>query len=374
MTMKKPSLGLQIAFIILPIIISLIISAILVALVGRDPIAVFQAVLEGAFRNERAFTGVLNFFIPLTLVSIGLVVTFRAGLWNIGIEGQMMAGAIAASIIPMYILQNDIDPTTLSPPLLLLGSIFLAMLAGLLWAGLVGVLKTWLGVNEIFGGVALNALIDVFSIYMISGPWEPAIGGSAQMTERFPPETLYPEIAPTYPTSALGLVIVAVVVIVIFIALQRTRWGLNLKAVGKNARSALLLGVPTNATMMSAFLVCGALAGIAGSYRTLFTYDSLRPLASGGIGFLGLLVVLLIGIRALWVPLISFGFAVILAGSTRLRISMQLDASLAGVLQGTLVLLMLLFNGVRQVYGQGGDDDASLDATVPEAGGEVLTS
>jgi ABC-type uncharacterized transport system permease subunit len=126
--------------------------------------------------------------------------------------------------------------------------------------------------------------------------------------------------------------------------------------------------------MMSAFLVCGALAGIAGSYRTLFTYDSLRPLASGGIGFLGLLVVLLIGIRALWVPLISFGFAVILAGSTRLRISMQLDASLAGVLQGTLVLLMLLFNGVRQVYGQGGDDDASLDATVPEAGGEVLTS
>lgn len=348
--MKQNSIPLQIAFIVLPIIISLAISALLVMLVGRDPVAVFTAIFEGAFRNERNFSGVLNFFIPLTLVSIGLVVTFRANLWNIGIEGQMMAGAIAAGIVPMWILQNGIDPATLSPPLLLAGSIFLAMLAGMAWAGVAGILKTWLGVNEIFGGVALNALINVFSIYMISGPWQPPVGGSAQATERFPAETLYPRISDVYPTSALALVIVLVAVVGVAYALYGTRWGLNLKAVGRNARSALLLGVPTNRTMMSAFIVCGGLAGIAGSYRTLLTYDSLRPLASGNIGFLGLLVVLLIGIRPLWVPLITFAFAVILAGSTRLRITMQLDASLAGVLQGTIVLLMLLSNGVRQLF------------------------
>jgi simple sugar transport system permease protein len=80
----------------------------------------------------------------------------------------------------------------------------------------------------------------------------------------------------------------------------------------------------------------------------LFTYDSLRPNVSGGIGFLGLLVVLLTGSRALWVPLVTFAFAAILAGSTRLRIALGLDASLAGVLQGTLVLVVLLFNGVRE--------------------------
>jgi simple sugar transport system permease protein len=130
--------------------------------------------------------------------------------------------------------------------------------------------------------------------------------------------------------------------------LSRTRWGLQLKATGKNARSALLLGVPTSAIAMSAFLVCGGLAGAAGSYRVLFTYGSFRPLVAGGIGFLALLVVMLSTMRALWIPIITFVFAAILAGSTRLRVSLQLDASLAGVLQGTLVLLFLLMSGVRQ--------------------------
>ena len=97
------------------------------------------------------------------------------------------------------------------------------------------------------------------------------------------------------------------------IMLNATRWGLNLKAVGQeHALGAACLASPPNGTSMSAFLVCGALAGIAGSYRVLFTFDNLRPLASGGIGFLGLLVVLLLSIRLLWVPLITFAFAAIL--------------------------------------------------------------
>jgi simple sugar transport system permease protein len=148
--------------------------------------------------------------------------------------------------------------------------------------------------------------------------------------------------------SLAALLIAALMVIVVPLVLSRTRWGLQLKATGKNARSALLLGVPTNAIAMSAFLVCGALAGLAGSYRVLFTYGSFRPLAAGGIGFLGLLVVLLASSRIFWIPLITFVFAAILAGSTRLRVTLQLDASLAGVLQGTMVLLVLLFQGLRQ--------------------------
>ena len=119
----------------------------------------------------------------------------------------------------------------------------------------------------------------------------------------------------------IALVIAAFFIVMVM--LNATRWGLNLKAVGANMRSALLLGVATERTSLSAFLVCGALAGIAGSYRVLFTFDNLRPLASGGIGFLGLLVVLLLSIRLLWVPLIAFAFAAILTGSTRLQIALQ---------------------------------------------------
>lgn len=349
--MTRRALAFQIGIYALPVILSLVISAILVILVGKDPLEVAQLIWEGAFRNQRSFAGVLNFFIPLTLVSMGLVVTFRAGLWNIGVEGQMTMGAVFASIIPIYFTQHtNVNPENYPAIVLVLASVVLAVIGGVLWSMVVGFLKIRLGINEIFGGVALNALADVFSIYLISGPWEPDIGGSAQGTDRFLAPTTFSEISPDFPTSALALGIVLVATIAVIVALRGTRWGLNLKATGKNARSALLLGVATERVSMSAFMVCGALAGIAGAYRVLFTFDALRPLVSGGIGFLGLLVALLVATQPLIVPIVTFVFAAILSGSTRLRISMQLDASLASVLQESVVLMMLIFNGVRETY------------------------
>lgn len=339
------SIAIQVVFTVIPIVISLVIAALLVTIVGHNPQEVVETIWKGAFDDMRKIGGVINFWIPLTLVSIGLVVTFRAGLWNIGVEGQMMMGALFASWAAQYILLDE----SLSP-LLIAIEILLAALGGMFWAFLVAVLKIKFSVNEIFGGVALNALVYVISIYLISGPWQPSIGGSAQGTEPFPIQALLPEYSRDFPTNIFMIALVITVFIVIFILLNATRWGLNLKAVGKNPHSALLLGVHTNTTAMSSFLVCGALAGIAGAYRVLFTFDNLRPLASGGIGFLGLLVVLLLSMRLLLVPLIAFAFAATLTGSTRLQVSLKLDASLASVLQGLLVLLVVLFQGVREVF------------------------
>lgn len=339
------------ALMLMPVVATLIITALLVLAVGRSPIEVFERVMEGAFRNERTFAGVLNFWIPLTLAATGLVITFRAGLWNIGVEGQIMAGAVGASVVPMAILQNEsLNPDQLSPELVIVASIALGAAAGMLWALVCGVLKTRLGINEIFGGVALNAIMNVFSIYLISGPWQPPIGGSAQGTQQFPRVALYPTVSTEFPTSPLGIGLALAAVAIVALLLWGTRWGLELKAVGRNMKSAVLLGIPTQRNLLLAFMICGALAGIAGSYRVLFTYASLRPLVSGGIGFLGVLVILLIGIRPVLVPLVTLGFAVVIVGSTRLRTTMQLDASLAGVLQGLLVLCVLIGNGVRQLW------------------------
>lgn len=336
----KNRLWIQVGWVILPILASLLITALLIVAVGSDPRAVFEALWQGAFRNSNAFAGVVNFWIPLVLCSMGLIVTFTAGLWNIGVEGQMAMGALFASWAAQY--------AALPSPLLIPLEIVLAVVGGMLWAALVGVLKTRLGVHEIFGGVALNSLANVAAIYLISGPWQPPEGGSAQSTAPFPSEALLQPMSSEFPVNLLALILVFVAVATVVVALRGTRWGLQLRATGKNARSALLLGVPTTRSAMSALMVCGALAGIAGAYRVLFTYNSLRPFVSGGIGFLGLLVVLLVAVRALWTPFIALAFAMILAGSTRLRVALQLDQSLAGVLQGILVLLVLIASGLRQ--------------------------
>jgi general nucleoside transport system permease protein len=340
--MKTQSMVARIGLAVLPIIISLLITSFLIMAVGSDPRAVFEKVWEGALRDSRSFSGVVNFWIPFTLCAIGLIVTFTAGLWNIGVEGQMMMGAVFATAVAL----NWKLPALLLIP----AELLMAMLGGALWATLVGVLKIRLGVHEIFGGVALNALANVVSIFLISGPWQPPEGGSARGTPSFSTDALLPSLSPDFEVSSLALVILAVVFVGVFLALRGTRWGLHLKATGKNARSALLLGVPTQRTALSAFVVCGMVAGIAGSYRVLSPngYGNLRPLVSGGIGFLALLVVLLVSMRVLWVPLVTLIFAAILSGSTRLKIAFGLDASLAGVLQEMLVLVVLLFSGLRQ--------------------------
>lgn len=338
--MTNRQVATRVGFVILPIALSLLLTGLLVAASGTDPLAVFSLVWEGAFRDMRSVAQVVNFWIPLTLAAVGLVVTFTAGLWNIGVEGQIMMGAVFATWAALTL--------NLPHPLLIATEISLAALGGALWAVVVGILKTRLGVHEIFGGVALNALANVLSIYLISGPWQPPEGGSVRATPLFQPDALLPPVSPEFSVSLLALILVGLAITAVTLALRGTRWGLQLKATGKNPASARLLGVPTDRSAMSAFVVCGALAGIAGAYRVLFTYGNLRPLVSGGIGFLGLLVVLLVSMRPLWVPLVTFAFAAILSGSTRLRVALQLDASLAGVLQGMLVLVVLLTNGVRQ--------------------------
>ena len=337
-TQQNANLATQFAFTALAIAASLLLSAGLIVLIGREPLEVIEKVWEGAFSSTSRVAGVFNFWIPLTLSSIGLVVTFRAGLWNIGVEGQMMMGAVFASGVALFVPA----PGIIRVPLALLASV----VGGMLWSVLAGVLKTRLGVHEIFGGVALNAIANVFANFLVANLWSPP-GGNALDTGPFDEAARLPSFSEDFPTSVTMIVLTLMLSAVVVFALRGTRWGLELKATGKNPRSALLLGVPTERTSLSAFAVCGALAGLAGAYRVLFFYGTLRPLASGGIGFLAILVVLLVSNQALWVPLVAFIFGALLFGSTRLRVSLRLDASLAKTLQGVLVLLVILSNGLR---------------------------
>lgn len=344
---RQRELLIRLATLVASVVFSLVLTALLIIAVGESPMEVLENAWDGAFKDTSKVAKVFNFFIPLTLASIGLVVTFTAGLWNIGVEGQMVMGAVFASWAALFV---DLPQWLLIP-----FSVLMAGIGGALWALLAGVLKTRFGVHEIFGGVALNALANSLAIHMISGPWQPPEGGSAHSSEGFPPAAQMPTISSDFPVSAFMLVIVALSVIVVVLALRGTRWGLALKAVGKNPRSALLMGVPTERVALTAFIVCGLLAGMGGSYRVLHTYHSLRPLVTGGIGFLGLLVVLLAAFNAIIVPFITFVLAALYIGSVRVQVRLHLDPSLVGVLQGIMVLMILLFSGLRdRLWSRGG--------------------
>ncbi|MGD8902240.1 MAG: ABC transporter permease [Anaerolineae bacterium] len=331
---------------LVPILMSILATTLLLVLVGGSPALTFSALFDGAIGTSDRLLSTMAFWVPLLLCASGLLVTFTAGLWNIGVEGQMIMGALGSSWVALKVAA--VYPA-IPGWIILIMEIVAAMVFGALWSVLAGILKTRGGVHEIFGGVALNNLAIIATNYLISGPWQPPEGGTFRGTQPFPSHALFPLLGDSR-FSPLTLVLALVVLGLVALSLRGTSWGLRLKALGKNPRSAFLLGVPSERETLTAMLVCGAAAGLAGSVRVLSWFDSLRQSISGGIGFLAILIVLLGGMRPLWTLLIALLFSALLTGGTTVQLRTQLKASLSGIIQGTLVLFVLLFGDYRILF------------------------
>jgi simple sugar transport system permease protein len=320
-----------------------VVSLILIS-VGASPWDAYKNMFVGSLGSMRKFAEVLVAFVPLLLVTAGLLVTFSAGLWNIGVEGQVVLGAITTTWVFRFFIDSSLPPA-----LIILLAILGGMVGGALWASLTGVLKTFGGVNEIFGGLGLNFVSTALTIYLIFGPWKRPGVASMSGTVPFPDEfslTQWGELR----ISPSALVIALIAIVIVYFILQGTYFGLKLKAVGRNFRAAYLLGIPTWQYSLYSFLICGALAGAAGAIQVAAVYHRLIPSISSGYGYLGLMVAMLINYQALWAVPVALFFAALNIGSIQLPILMKLDSSLSGVLQGTLVLFVLLMDGVRQKF------------------------
>ncbi len=333
---------LNFGFQIGAVILALLFTTVVLLMAGAPPLQAYLYIIKGALSSITNISNVLSAWAPLLLTTSGVLITFAAGLWNIGIEGQIMVGAIFTTGA-LRLLQNSTVP---SGWILLIG--FLAgMAGGAFWAALAGLLKTFGGVNEIFGGLGLNFVATGFALYLIIGPWKRPGIASTSGTLMFPDKLWLPTLPKVqFSVWAMGLGIL--VVILVYFLLRGTHFGLRLKAIGKNSKAALLMGVPTWQYSMYAFLLCGVFAGLAGAIQVTSVYHRLTPAISSGYGFLGLMVAMLINYQAIWAAPVALFFAALNIGGIQLPIVLKLDSSLSGVLQGILVLFVLLVEGARQ--------------------------
>jgi general nucleoside transport system permease protein len=318
----------------------------LLLLIDAPPLEAYRLIWEGAVGNTTRFTGVLVVWVPLLLVTCGLLVTFTAGLWNIGIEGQITLGAIFTTGAIRLMMDTAIPPV-----LVIVISMMAGMLGGALWALLAGLLKTFGGVNEIFGGLGLNFVATALNIGLIFGAWSRPGVASMSGTEPFPIEYWLPTIA-GYRLSIWSIVIAVIGLVIIYFLLRDTYFGLRLRAVGRNMKSAYRMGVKTWQHMLLAFILCGLFAGMAGAIQVTGVYHRLIPAISSGYGFMGLMLAMLINYRAIYVAPVALFFAALNIGGIQLPIVLRLDSALTGVLQGSLVLFVLIMEGVRQRFTQ----------------------
>ncbi|MBN1180224.1 MAG: ABC transporter permease [Anaerolineae bacterium] len=337
---------------IAPIPLTLVFTSLILLAMGASPWEAYRNIFNGAFSSPEKVADVFAACVPLVLCSAGLAITFAAGQWNVGVEGQIILGAIFATWAAR---------TLAWPQVPLLAAMLLAgLLGGALWGSFAGLLKVFGKVHEIFGGLGLNYLAQALAIWLIFNPWKPAGGATMSGTDLFPEAARMPHLG-HLRVAPLAVVLALIAVALVTFLLRGTRWGLELKALGKGFVSAFTLGVPATPRLLTAFAACGGMAGIAGTILCSARYIRMIPAISGGQGYLALLVALISGSsNPQWIPFIAFFFAAAGVGSPQLEYNMHLDSSLGGVLEASVVLSVMFVSGWRVLLARKRSQAAAL--------------
>lgn len=329
---------------------ALVLTTLILLAAGAPPLAAYLNLLKGSLGSWTKFSRVVQAWIPLTLCACGLLYTFKTDLWNIGVEGQMMMGAVFTTAV------LRLGMNTTSPTLIIAASVGAAITGGGIWAMIAGFLKTRGGVNEIFAGLGMNFLAQGIILWLIFGPWKRPGVASMSGTELFPTELWLPSAA-AVRLSPIGLILAIAALGLTAWLLRFSRAGLAFKAIGHNAKAAFLFGLKPGPTMVLAMMLAGGMAGLAGNLQVTAVYHRLIPAISSNYGYLALLVVMLAGYNVWLTPLIAFFFACLNVGSIQLPMVLKLDSALSGVIQGALVLATLFVHGwrMRKAFARKGD-------------------
>lgn len=316
---------------LLGVLVALLLSGMLIALSGVNPLVAYWQLVLGAFGGSRQITETLLKATPILIIALGLTIAFRARVWNIGAEGQYHLGALVGGAIALSFPQLA---APLLIPLMLLGGIA----GGLLWSTLAGLLSLKRGVNLIIGTLMLNYIGILLVQYVARVPLRDP-NGFLPESARFVTAAQMPRMFNS--RLHIGVLIALLLVGLSYLLLWRTPLGFRLRAIGSNLSVARSVGIAPNRHILTALLISGSLAGLAGVIEISYTYTRLKQNISDGYGFTGILVALLGQLTPLGALTAAILFAALGVGAQALNISLQIPAAVAGVLQALLVLGVL---------------------------------
>ncbi len=310
--------------------VALVVGGLLIAALGRDPVEVYGVLLAGGLSGWPNQAVTLQMTSPLLFTGLSVAIAFRAGLWNIGAEGQMLMGGLAAGIVGAYLPGL---PWPVHLPLCVLA----AFLGGLAWASIPGVLRVYLAVNELVVCLMLNPiallLTSYVSTYVLKAPGPtnklPDVAASAIL----PGFTLYSQLN-------AGLVLGLGACVVMAVVNATTVKGFTWKLIGLNPRFSYYGGIDVGRNALGVMLLSGGVAGLAGAEQVLGVYRAFYENFSPGFGFDGIAVAMLAQNHALGVIAASLLFGVLNAGSGVLQMQMGLSKYFVDVLQFIVVLVL----------------------------------
>lgn len=321
---------------ILSLLAALLLGAVILALAGANPWETYRAMFVGAFGSTYAFSETLVKAIPLMICGLAVSVAFRMLFWNIGAEGQLAMGGFAAAGVALFLPQYAPN----MPSWLLLLAMGLAGFAmGALWGLIPALLKAYLQVNEIIITLMMNYVAVLWIEYLFYGPWKDPQGYG------FPGSAPFIKAAwlPRWPGTRvhLGLLFAILAAFFIWVMLVRTKWGYEIRVIGENPRAARYAGINLVRNILLVMILSGGLAGLAGMAEVAGISHRLQKGLTAGYGFTAIIVAWLGRLNPWGVLLVAVLLAGLLVGGDQLQITMGLPASVALVLQGAILFLML---------------------------------
>ena len=306
---------------------------LLILVYGKNPIAAFRDIFTNTLGSRYGFGEVLVKMIPLVFCAMAVTIPARIGQVNVGGEGQLFVGGLCATWAAITF--TSLPASVLLPLMAVLG-----FAGGGAWAALAGWLKARGWLSEVFSTVLFNYLAILAVSVLVFGPWRDPASSNYPQTRKFVPAARLAH----FGTSRVDISILAALAAVIVFAwfLARTRWGLEMRAIGGNPEAAARNGVPVKHYIVVAMLVGGGLAGLAGMAQVSAIQFRLNPGLSPGFGYTGFLISWLAGHNPRLIVPMAFLLAVLAAGGDILQITQALPYALVNVM-AALVMVIVLF-------------------------------
>jgi simple sugar transport system permease protein len=323
------SLAKAIAVPVCAVLTALILGGALIAAAGASPLQGYEALFRGAAGSPRALTETVVKAVPLMLAGLGVGLAFRGRIWNIGAEGQLLMGAVAAAGVGLRF--PDL-PAWVLLPLTLVASFAL----GGLWGSIPGVLKARFHANEIVVSLMLNFVAILFVSYLVSGPWrDPASG--IPITAAVGESARLPRLVPGTRLHG-GIVVALACSLLTYIILFRSTLGFKIRAVGGGLEAARFAGIDVNAVVAVTMALSGGLAGLAGMCEVSGLHYRLMDNISPGYGYTAIVVALMGELHPVGIPLAAILFAGLLVGGEAMHRAVGVPSALVNVIVGLIVL------------------------------------
>ncbi len=337
----EPPTSWVLAVSLLAIAAALVMSGLIFWAYGLNPISAYRTIAVDTLGDPRALPEIVRPAIPLLLTGAGLVLAFRAQFYNIGAEGQLLLGAVAATGVALF--------SGLSAPWVLPVMFLAGFAAGALWGLLPAVLKLSLRVNEVISTLMMNYIALYLVSWLVTGPWKgPSVRGFAY-TDTFPDGAQLPLIPGTrihWPTLVIGIALAAIITFL----LQRTRLGFEIRVQGQNPDAARYAGISPIGTTLAIMLISGGAAGLAGVGEVAGIHHKLLDpnQVSLGYGYAAIIVAWLARGSPLAAIVTALFLGLIYSSGDVMKVSLQMPFQVTGVFNG--LILFFLIGSERLLY------------------------